>query len=127
MATKSKKQSVNKTAKFQPPKGYTVCASAGNTATHDWEKNPVLEGEVLEIKNVTTTAVDKKTGKKKKNETRLMVVKTKNGDEVAVWEKYQLIPLFDSVEKGSDIYIAHTGVKNIGGGQKMHEFTTAFR
>ena len=105
------------------PAGYKVCPTAGSTSGVDWEKTPVLEGTVLEIKNVTVT--DKKT--KKKKETRLMVLETKGGEEVAVWEKYQLENLFNSVEEGSKVYIVHTGVKKIDGGKTLHEFVTAYK
>lgn len=105
------------------PAGYKVCPTAGSTAGVDWEKTPVVEGTILEIKNVMVK--DKKT--KKKKETRLMVVETKGGAEVAVWEKYQLQNLFDSVEEGSKVYIAHTGVKKLEGGNTLHEFVTAYK
>jgi hypothetical protein len=115
---KAKKQSAVKI-----PAGYKVCPTAGSTSAVDWDKTPVVEGTVIEIKDVTVT--DKKT--KKKNDTRLMVVETKEGEEVAVWEKFQLETLFNSVEAGDKVYIAHTGVKRIPGGKTLHEFVTAFK
>lgn len=127
---KSAKSPKAKNAKFQIPKGYTVCASGGMTSAIDWDKTPIVEGEVVEIKTIPEKKGKDKKGKTVvlRKETRLMIVKKESGEEVAVWEKKDLENLFDQVEEGNEVYIAHTGMLKIPGRtQPMHQFTSAFK
>lgn len=116
--------------KYQPPKGFTVCASGGMTQSIDWDKTPVVEGEIIDIKTFPEKVGKDKKGKKVilRKETRLMVIKKSDKSEVAVWEKKDLENLFDSVEIGNDVYIAHVGTIDIPGRKlPMHQFTSAFK
>jgi len=110
------KQKAN--TKISIPKGYKVVDTNGQTSSVDWVKTPVVMGEVVEHKVVEIK--DKKT--KKFKESRLIVVATKDGDEVAVWEKHQLTKLFDSCEVGDNVFIQHIGIKKLPGGKSLHEF-----
>lgn len=117
----------NLKAKYAIPKGYDVCASDGMSESVDWDKTPIVEGELLEMKTIAGSYTDKKTGKKNKTETRLAIIKTKSG-VVAVWEKKMLEVLFNAVEPGDNVYIAHLGMQAIKGrAQQMHVFATAYR
>lgn len=126
-----KKSAKSKTAaKYSAPKGYTVCDTGGMTAAVDWEKTPIVEGKVLEIKTIAEKKGKDKKGKMVvlRKETRLMILKKKDGSEVSVWEKKQLENLFDSVDEGSDVYIEHTGMQAIKGrALPMHVFTSAYK
>lgn len=125
-----KKQAKSATPKYKIPVGYKQTKSDGMSETVDWDKTPEVQGEVVEIKTIPEKVGKDSKGKKKilRNETRLMIVKIKNGDHVAVWEKKQLESLFEAVEEGSFVYIRHTGTVEIPGRQlPMHEFVTAIK
>lgn len=124
-----KKKPVKKNTHIEIPKGYKVIANGGMTETHDFDKNPIVEGEVLELKTLPAKFGKDKKGKKiaVRKETRLMVLKTKNGDS-AVWEKKALENLFDACEVGSEVHIHYTGRIEIKGrDQGMHTFVCGLK
>lgn len=126
---KKSKAKSKKNTHIEIPKGYKVIANGGMTETHDFEKHPILEGEVLEIKTLPPKFGEDKKGKKieVRKETRLMVLKTKTGD-AAVWEKKALENLFDQCEVGSDVHIHYTGRIEIKGRDKgMHTFVCGLK
>ena len=90
----------------------------------DWDKQAVIEGIVVDIQPITLKP--EKKGAKPKT-TRILTLDTKNG-HMGIWEKVQLKTLFDSVEKGSSVWIAHLGTKKIPGRPlPMHEFSVAMK
>lgn len=120
MAKKSKKLSKQSSPMFDIPEGYSII-STNFAAPWQYKKNPVLEGEVVEIKDV-------KKGGKIKKDTQIMTVKPQDGEMVAVWKSAALNVLFDQVEAGSEIYIKYKGEKKVKG-QKMpmHDFVAAIK
>lgn len=114
MKTKSKVQP-------QLPKGFTAITGGGNSV--DWKKGVVVTGVVLEIKEI-----QKKNPKKgEKPTTRLMRVKTKDG-ESGVWEKAALSGLFDKAKKGKVVYIEHIGMGKAKKGQSApHLFVAGMK
>lgn len=111
-------------AKVQPqlPKGFKAIASGGGDSV-EWKKGMVVEGNVLEIKEL-----ERKNPKKGEDPTmRLMRIKTKTG-EVSVWEKAGLKGLFAVAKKGKAVYIEHLGMGKAKKGQSApHLFMTGMR
>jgi hypothetical protein len=95
----------------QLPKGFTAVTGGGGNSV-EWKKGVVVTGVVLEVKDI-----QKKDPKKgEKPTTRIMRVKTKDG-EVGVWEKAALAGLFDKARKGKIVYIEHIGMGKAKKGQ----------
>lgn len=90
----------------------------------DFKKNPELQGTVFEIKAVA----GKRKGKNKRKDSRVMTIADSNGEIHAVWHSAGLNGLFDTAEKGSEVYIRYVGLKKIAGKpQPMKEFVTAMK
>ena len=90
----------------------------------DWDTQAVIEGEVVDIIDVTLKP--EKKGAKPKT-TRILTLDTKNG-HIGIWEKVQLKTLFDTAEPGKSVWIAHLGTKKIPGRPlPMHEFAVAMK
>lgn len=90
--------------KIELPAGFKAITGMGGVPV-EWKKGVVVEGKVLEIKTITK----KKVRKGEKPTTRLMNVKTADGDKT-VWEKAALTALFDAAKKGNTVYIQHLGM-----------------
>lgn len=124
--TRSKQQSESKPrgATFSPPKGFKVLnAPNGFGTSHDFYVEPIVQGEVVEIKDIP------KAPPKIKRDTRVMVLKTKAGLRT-VWDAAQLHGLFDMGKKiiGKAVFIQFTGTKKIKGQRNpMKEFSVAVR
>lgn len=123
----SKKPATRKTTapprmpSFAPPKGYkTLPLGTGDFGTtHDWEAENVLEGVVVEVKNVEI-----KDGRKTKT-TRVMTINTDNGVK-SVWEATKLRALFDEPPIGKKVYIQFMGIIPIKGRKNgMKDFAVA--
>lgn len=103
------------------PSGYQVVK--GDNSFYDsveWEVTNLLEGVVLEIKEVVLP-------KKKKGQvqtTRIMAVEQANGHIVNVWEKNNLTALFEAVQPGTKIHIKFLGKKDVGQPMPMYVFRT---
>lgn len=124
MATKAKKTASKKTAAaVQLPKGFKPITGGGGDSV-DWDKTPIVQGNVIEIKTI-----QKKNPKKGEDPTtRLMRIKTKEGAEVAVWEKAGLKALFEVAKKGKAVFIQHLGMGTAKKGQSApHLFAAGIK
>lgn len=114
--TEDKRKRLAPTVSSDIPKGYTEVASA-QVPLQDWEKNPVLEGEVISIKNITY----------KKKETQIMSVRNVDGHMRAFWRSKALEDLFSVVKPGMHIFVKYEGRKKIKGGQSFLEFRAGWK
>jgi len=107
----SKAKSNRKSAAKAPvmPNGYKVIGRAPN-----WnpEKDPVVEGERGEVKEVTMDA-----GTKKEREVRTFIVQDETLGAVTVWESGMLRDLFDQTEPGDKVRIEYLGLGTAKRGQ----------
>lgn len=117
---KSKSKVKHSAPMFDIPEGYKI-TSTNFAAPWDYKKNNILEGEVVEIKEV-------KKGGKIKKDTRIMTVQNGSGEPVAVWESSALRVLFDQVEEGSEIFIKYRGERKVKGQKNpMHDFVAGIK
>lgn len=110
-----------RTRKNELPAGYERVQSGDFAAAHDFKKWPVLEGEVLNTKELTQ-------GKgKDKRQVRLAIVH--RGDiPVTLWESAALSSFFDQVKVGDRVYVRFDGfIKLRGRKQPMKAFTSAIK
>lgn len=96
----------------QLPSGFKQVSSGNFPPNHDFKKNPILQGEVQDIKTVAV-----KIGRKPKD-TRLMIVSDDDGVLSSVWESAALEGLFEAAKKGDEIFIQFTGMIAIKGRQQ---------
>lgn len=102
---------MKKSVSPQLPKGFKAISGGGGNAV-EWKKGMIVTGVVVEIKTI-----QKKNPKKGEDPTtRIMIVKTKDGDR-GVWEKAALHGLFDAAKKGKQVYIEHLGMGKAKKGQ----------
>ena len=122
---KAKRKAKRKTGSakpMRPPKGFEVfdLNEGGFAQSHDFDVEDTLEGELVELHHVPK-------GGKVKKETRVLDVKTKDGQLKALWESAQLKALFDRVEEIDDITYVHIvfeGWQKVKGRrQEMRQFT----
>lgn len=119
MAAKSKERVF---PKVNLPAGFRQVNSGNFPPNHDFKKNPILQGEVTEIKTVAV-----KIGRKPKD-TRLMIIADENGVLTSVWESAALEGLFEEAKKGDEVYIQFTGMITIKGRQQpMKGFVAAVK
>ncbi len=105
MSKKSNGKSGKMTLIGQPPKGFrAVAVSSGLGTTHDFEKEPVVQGLVVSIQENVG-----------KNEQSVMNIKTDKGLR-SVWFAKQLEGLFAEAKPGkSQVYIQYEGKTKIKG------------
>lgn len=85
------------------PDGFSA-VSGVNTPAWDFSKDATLQAHVLSKKEV-------KKGGKILSDTRVLVVKTSDGDLHAVWESALLGDLFDQAEAGDEVYMQFVGTE----------------
>lgn len=106
------------------PEGFQMPATA-QVPNWDFEKQKILQGEVIQIKLITKKKV--RVGEKKT--THLMVVREKETQKLLqVWESAALSGLFEEVKKGWDVYLRFDGYGDkVKGRMPMKLFTSAYQ
>lgn len=106
------------------PDGFQLPATA-NVPNWDFEKHNVLQGDVVQIKNITL----KNAKKGQKKTTRLMIVREDDtGKLLQVWESTGLSGLFEEVKKDYAVYIEYSGLgPKVKGKNQMRLFETGYK
>lgn len=91
------------------PEGYEVIKTSDFAESFDFEEiGDSIEGKVIAVRDVEITK------NKKKINTRVMEIETKNGS-FSVWESVQLKGLFDMEPIGSEVFILYKGIQDSNG------------
>lgn len=101
------------------PKGYKIVQGDGFAKSFFFTKpGQSVEGKVVGVKDV------KYQGKKR----FILTLETNNG-AVAIWDSAMLLPLFDEIKKGDEVYIRFEGLsaKKKKGQNAAKIFTTAIK
>lgn len=99
------------------PAGYESVQGAGFPDNHDFEKSPILQGTVTDVKTVSV-----KKGRKMED-TQLMTVADSDGVISAVWNSAGLKELFSKVKKGDSVFIEFLGMIPLKGKQSMKKYS----
>lgn len=99
---KGKKTASKKAKPISLPNGYKVVGRAPNW---DMDKNPVIEGERSDAREVIFDE-----GTKKERSVRTMIVSDEELGAVTVWESGMLRDLFDQTEEGQTVRIEYLGL-----------------
>ena len=91
----------------------------------DYEKQKVLQGEIVQVKIITK----KKPRKGEAKTTRLMVVREDETEKLLqVWESAALHGLFDETKKGNTVYFRFDGLgEKVKGRLPMKLFTSGYQ
>lgn len=132
MAKKNVKSKTKLQTMFEVPSGYKIVSNAGFAPSHDFEKEPTLQGSIVRIDERTF-----KEGTKNEYTARVATIEKDDGKTVAVWESTALRSLFDSCYEGSgkkrkfvaqDVIIHFEGLLKIKGqAQPMKNFVYAVK
>lgn len=131
MAKKSKKSASRAVAKL--PAGFTAVATGGSFgAWHDFHKQPVLTGKVVELGSFEQEQEYTDAKGKKKSRTvdrQTMTVEQANKVLSTVSDSYALKGLFEMGKKlkGKVVFLRFDGQKKLKGGKKVNEFTVAVK
>lgn len=99
---KGKKTASKRAKPISLPNGYKVVGRAPNW---DMDKNPVIQGERSEAREVIFDE-----GTKKERSVRTMIVSDEELGAVTVWESGMLRDLFDQTEEGQTVRIEYLGL-----------------
>jgi len=110
---------------FVTPDGYSIARGDDDFFDAvDWETTPEVRGKVLSVREIEL----KKPKKGEAKTTRVLSFVDESGIGWSIWEKKQLEPLFNVVQKDTQIIIAHTGTQEIKGrALPMHKFRCLYR
>jgi len=88
------------------PAGFKSANVEGNFGEiHDFEKQPVLQGECVGVQPVKT----------KNGKTTIMTIRKEGGILAGVWHSYMLDSLFTQNPKGKTVYIRLNGYQKVKG------------
>lgn len=100
---KSKRSNVPKKGTYKTavlPSGYK--SISGFAPSWDFQKEPLLEGKIVSFGEVASKF---KKGEMQRN----VIIETKDGEQLTVWESATLTALFDEFAEGEGVAIAFTG------------------
>lgn len=117
----AKKKVAKKAKPISLPNGYKVI---GRSPNWDVDKNPVIEGERSETREVVFNE-----GKRDERTVRCFIVTDQELGAVTVWESTGLRDLFDQTEEGNTVRIEYLGVSETHrkGQQPMKLFNCAMK
>lgn len=118
-ASKAKRSTVDKSL----PAGYTQVSSTDFPDNHDFDKNPICEGTVVDIKTVLV----RPSASKKPEERKIMAVADSDGVISAVWESAGLKGLFKEAKKGDQVFIKFVETIALKGRKSMRKFVTGIK
>ena len=111
--------STDKTELPAPPKGARqVETGLDNQPAHDWDKTPLIEGDVIKVKEVELA--DRRTGELRN--VRYAIVDKGNEDMVKLWETKSLEELFNLLKPGMRIWVLYKSSTKLDGGRTLREF-----
>jgi hypothetical protein len=121
MASKTKKIAPEAGKRLPVPAGFVPMASGNFAPLHDFDKEPVLQGKVVEIKVVKT-----KKGKKL-IDTNIMTVSDADGVLSSVWESTALAKTFGEAKKGDEVFFRYEGLIPMKGRNAMKDFSCGLK